>query len=1065
MNVKEKLIRIRETVVSANPPENTNGILWIKYSEGADNPFSFYLHDGIEWNPVAITAAGGAELSQSQIEAIRKASKLVIDGDGINYLSDDGTYKPFPRINVDVPTRLSQLVNDCGFITGESIPTKTSQLSNDSGFLTEHQKIKTINGNSLIGEGNITIEGDSGESVTVDSALSDSSTNPVQNKIVKKAIDAKQDKGDYALKSDIPDISGKADKTEIPDITGLAKKTDIPDVSNLATKAEVSLVDTKADANAANILKKVDKVDGKGLSTNDYTDADKTKVGKALTEHQSLGNYYTKEEVDSKVAQGGTFDPTAYYNKHDVDSLVGGKVDKVEGKSLSSNDYTDEDKAKMQSAVQTYDASWVEEYCVNGDTVTEGSLDQLAEAVVSGRKIVIVKDGDTYQCIANVDSSSSSSLGKIINLLTTKYSISVYFYRVAANRQVYRTTFPLSIDDTINSSSYNTVTNKAIGSALANKQDVIADLEAIREGAAKGATALQSFTESDPLYTKDKPNLALKSEIPNVSGLMKTADFSEANLGWGGRNLSNNLSPVDAAMIPQSGANRFAFLPASCWTVEYSRDGGETWIDYEATDVQKLSLTSFGTELVIGKSSVDNPSTGDCMLRLTLNPVDSLYTIINKFALLISTNYSENCYCTIEGKTKANLDANSDTWDTFANNVTIDGWSGWNIINYPIGITLYKNNDKQYVRIRFIFGCGSSENAGLMIKNIYAFGGVGWTVPSNMAKQGTIYSYDYLQNVTFPNEIIAKNIHGRKSDGTTHRVAYIDDSRFADARPASDVSAWAKAATKPTYTPDEIGAYAKPSSGIPKADLASAVQTSLGKADTALQSVPSDYRTASAQDVIDSGKVDKVTGKGLSTNDYTDAEKAKVASALQSYTETDPTVPAWAKRSTKPSYTAAEVGALPSTTKIPSKTSDLSNDSGFITSSTLSDYAKASEVDAKIAAISSSEKIVYKLREIYIGFGNTYFNGVNYIVLSSTQFVIIGRSTGLNIALPDGSDEDGKEYICQFYVGDNGSEFTLTLPNSVIWLNGEAPTIESNACYTLSIVNHCAVMGMFKQLS
>lgn len=54
------------------------------------------------------------------------------------------------------------------------------------------------------------------------------------------------------------------------------------------------------------------------------------------------------------------------------------------------------------------------------------------------------------------------------------------------------------------------------------------------------------------------------------------------------------------------------------------------------------------------------------------------------------------------------------------------------------------------------------------------------------------------------------------------------------------------------------------------------------------------------------------------------------ATALQSYTETDPTVPAWAKASTKPTYTAAEVGALPSTTTIPTKTSDLINDSGFI---------------------------------------------------------------------------------------------------------------------------------------
>ena len=53
------------------------------------------------------------------------------------------------------------------------------------------------------------------------------------------------------------------------------------------------------------------------------------------------------------------------------------------------------------------------------------------------------------------------------------------------------------------------------------------------------------------------------------------------------------------------------------------------------------------------------------------------------------------------------------------------------------------------------------------------------------------------------------------------------------------------------------------------------------------------------------------------------------ATALQS--ETDPTVPAWAKAATKPAYTAAEVGALPSDTYIPIKVSDLANDVGYLT--------------------------------------------------------------------------------------------------------------------------------------
>ena len=58
------------------------------------------------------------------------------------------------------------------------------------------------------------------------------------------------------------------------------------------------------------------------------------------------------------------------------------------------------------------------------------------------------------------------------------------------------------------------------------------------------------------------------------------------------------------------------------------------------------------------------------------------------------------------------------------------------------------------------------------------------------------------------------------------------------------------------------GKYTKPSGGIPASDLASAVQTSLGKADTALQSVPSTYRTAAAQDTIDAGKLAADQGAG-----------------------------------------------------------------------------------------------------------------------------------------------------------------------------------------------------------
>lgn len=45
--------------------------------------------------------------------------------------------------------------------------------------------------------------------------------------------------------------------------------------------------------------------------------------------------------------------------------------------------------------------------------------------------------------------------------------------------------------------------------------------------------------------------------------------------------------------------------------------------------------------------------------------------------------------------------------------------------------------------------------------------------------------------------------------------------------------------------------------------------------------------------------------------------------------ETDPTVPAWAKQPNKPTYTAEEVGAMPDTTVIPIRISQLINDTGY----------------------------------------------------------------------------------------------------------------------------------------
>lgn len=81
----------------------------------------------------------------------------------------------------------SDLVSDSNstnkFITSAERTTWNSKQS----LLVSGTNIKTINNQSILGSGNITIEG--GGSGTVDTAMSDSSTNAVQNKVIKGYVD------------------------------------------------------------------------------------------------------------------------------------------------------------------------------------------------------------------------------------------------------------------------------------------------------------------------------------------------------------------------------------------------------------------------------------------------------------------------------------------------------------------------------------------------------------------------------------------------------------------------------------------------------------------------------------------------------------------------------------------------------------------------------------------------------------------------------------------------------------------------------------------------------------
>jgi hypothetical protein len=88
-----------------------------------------------------------------------------------------------------------------------------------------------------------------------------------------------------------------------------------------------------------------------------------------------------------------------------------------------------------------------------------------------------------------------------------------------------------------------------------------------------------------------------------------------------------------------------------------------------------------------------------------------------------------------------------------------------------------------------------------------------------------------------------------------------------------------------------------------------------------------DHRTVTdTEKTAWNNKVDKVEGKQLSTNDFTNEYKTKLDNINEGggsiVAEEDPTVPAWAKEPTKPTYTADEVGALSDATTLADLTDD-----------------------------------------------------------------------------------------------------------------------------------------------
>lgn len=230
---------------------------------------------------------------------------------------------------------------------------------------------------------------DGANKTIIDTALSSTSTNPVQNKVINTKFNTIQSNIDNKVPTSRT-INGKALTGNITlsasDVGALPSSTTIPSIDGLATETYVNnkvagLVDSApstldtlnelaaalgddpnfATTIATQIGGKVDKVNGKGLSTNDYTTAEKQKLANIangannytlpVATSSTLGGI--KSGTDITIDASGNVSVNDDSHNHiigNVDGLqntLNGKVDKVEGKQLSTNDFTNDYKTKL----------------------------------------------------------------------------------------------------------------------------------------------------------------------------------------------------------------------------------------------------------------------------------------------------------------------------------------------------------------------------------------------------------------------------------------------------------------------------------------------------------------------------------------------------------------------------------------------------------------------------------------------------------------------------------------------------------------------------------------------
>lgn len=285
-----------------------------------------------------------------------------------------------------------------------------------------------------------------------------------------------------------------------------------------------------------------------------------------------------------------------------LDSELAGKVDKVQGKGLSTNDYDNTEKGKVASAYQkpvggipasdlaegvipdtsqfiTKTVNDLANYYLKTETYSRSETYTKSEV---NALIALIKQF-TYQVVSELPEASESTMYKLYLVPSadpqTQNVKDEYITVRSGSEGAYTYAWEQIGSTAINLSGY--VTTEALNAALANytttanlttllaaKQDVIPDLETIRSGAAAGTTAAAALTALEAAiaakYTKPASGIPEADLDANVQAALVLARSAVQSLtNYYTKDQIDDITAAIAAAVNSNGGVVVTALPTA----------------------------------------------------------------------------------------------------------------------------------------------------------------------------------------------------------------------------------------------------------------------------------------------------------------------------------------------------------------------------------------------------------------------------------------------------------------------------------------------------------------------